>query len=997
MRQHLKGESGVALITVLLVLMLAAGLTAGMVAALVSDQRSHGIDRDQSRAYAAAHAGLEKLTTQLAQLFSTDVSPSGAQITQAAATAPSIYGFNFVAPGGGSGYKIDFIADPCASCPNKGNPLPSASNDITTGPFTGFKGIITPYTLTVTATSASGSEVRLRREVQTVAVPVFQFGIFGERSLSFHAGANFDFGGRVHTNENLFLAEGSGATLTFRDKLTAVGEVVRAELENTNAITNSGHTGTVVVPTVVGSSYRNLAASEGSVLGGPTSAKWNGWENLSKNTYQTNIRNTLTGAKRLDLPLVSQGAAPIDLIRRPVVNSNEDVNQPAVFGQRYFSQASLRILISDRAADLTGLPTITAGAPIQLDGNWIAAPPAGYAVGLNRPPLARAIGNAAGNTTTISGTASTYAAPYHQLNVVAVPTGMLIPNLVVGGNNIICTGKTASTFTGCNVPANIPVGTVVSATTPAGNAVATTTTGAVVTAGNPKTITVVANSTLPFAHDFAWISDRTNNRPTPMTCEGYDTATNPDRLLNCRILGVTNAQTTAGRTISMYSAAPANTSLIGGFIKIERQNNPPPVGAGGWTDVTLEILNLGFAAPNQEGTICADPTPDAVIRFQRLRDNGGSCAYANSIDSRDYWPNVLFDNREGYYRLQPTTSLNMDMGGVMNYISIDVANLRRWFAGQIGATGAQALNNNGFIVYFSDRRGDHQDASAGAPERGWFANEDSVNPADAASSAANGVLDGGEDRNENRPQNPLPETWGATPSALALYGANAPFDATSNPLTAIINPQARVNRQVFFRRALKLINGGIVGGVNNLPNPGLTVTSENGAYVQGNYNATDTSVTGAEGRPAAILADAITILSNSWSDVKSLNSPNDVGGRVATTTGYRFAMVAGKSIPFTRPGWGAQDMGTDGGVHNFLRMLEDWGGQTARYRGSMVSLYTARQMIGIYRADDNVYSPPAREFSFDTNFLNPVLLPPGTPMFRDVNTLRFRQILRPNQ
>jgi hypothetical protein len=358
---------------------------------------------------------------------------------------------------------------------------------------------------------------------------------------------------------------------------------------------------------------------------------------------------------------------------------------------------------------------------------------------------------------------------------------------------------------------------------------------------------------------------------------------------------------------------------------------------------------------------------------------------------------VLFDNREGYYRLQPTTSLNMDMGGVMNYISIDVANLRRWFAGQIGATGAQALNNNGFIVYFSDRRGDHQDASAGAPERGWFANEDSVNPADAASSAANGVLDGGEDRNENRPQNPLPETWGATPSALALYGANAPFDATSNPLTAIINPQARVNRQVFFRRALKLINGGIVGGVNNLPNPGLTVTSENGAYVQGNYNATDTSVTGAEGRPAAILADAITILSNSWSDVKSLNSPNDVGGRVATTTGYRFAMVAGKSIPFTRPGWGAQDMGTDGGVHNFLRMLEDWGGQTARYRGSMVSLYTARQMIGIYRADDNVYSPPAREFSFDTNFLNPVLLPPGTPMFRDVNTLRFRQILRPNQ
>jgi len=27
----------------------------------------------------------------------------------------------------------------------------------------------------------------------------------------------------------------------------------------------------------------------------------------------------------------------------------------------------------------------------------------------------------------------------------------------------------------------------------------------------------------------------------------------------------------------------------------------------------------------------------------------------------------------------------------------------------------------------------------------------------------------------------------------------------------------------------------------------------------------------------------------------------------------------------------------------------------------------------------------------------PALLPPGTPMFRDVNTLTFRQILRPTQ
>ena len=80
-----------------------------------------------------------------------------------------------------------------------------------------------------------------------------------------------------------------------------------------------------------------------------------------------------------------------------------------------------------------------------------------------------------------------------------------------------------------------------------------------------------------------------------------------------------------------------------------------------------------------------------------------------------------------------------------------------------------------------------------------------------------------------------------------------------------------------------------------------------------------------------------------------------------------------------------------------MRMLEDWGDTTTHYRGSMVSLYTARQFIGIFKNNSNVYLQGERDFSFDLDFLNPFLLPPGTPMFRDVNTLRFRQILRPNQ
>ena len=76
------------------------------------------------------------------------------------------------------------------------------------------------------------------------------------------------------------------------------------------------------------------------------------WTSISVGTYKSIIRNGLTGANRLDLPLVSQGATPIDLIKR--APEDEDTANLQVYAQRFYSQASLRILLSDRAADITG-------------------------------------------------------------------------------------------------------------------------------------------------------------------------------------------------------------------------------------------------------------------------------------------------------------------------------------------------------------------------------------------------------------------------------------------------------------------------------------------------------------------------------------------------------------------------------------------------------------------------------------------------------------------
>lgn len=1013
-------ESGIALLTTLLVLMLMSAIMAGFYAAVNSDLRATAIDRDQTQAYAAAHAGLEKLTSDLASLFSEDVSPEGSEVTALATNPPSITGFEFTEPGGtlGSGYKVTYKGQP-------GNPQPEDPNgsNITAGPYKGLKGIITKYPITITARSSTGhAEVRLRREIQTVAVPVFQFGVFSETDLTFYAGDNFDFGGRVHTNGNLFLSELVGFTLKFTDRITAVKEVIRGHFSNGLAVGSKGFTGVVKIPVSLGSTWRDLKLSpnEGSFTAAlptpqptcPGQAGCNSsWVTISTGYYKSNIRNYLTGAKRLDLPIVSDGAQPIDLIRRPAVN-NEDVANPNVFDQRYFSQASVRILLSDSAAEITDLPTVTAAAPIALD-NWIGGPPAGYGpIDSARPPIARSIGPMA-VTTTLRNDPS-WSSPNARFNVNgSIPPDLKMPLLTVNGvPNVLCTGKTASSFTGCNPGGGpiIPPGSIVSATVNYGsyvvNAQATTTLN--VAAGADQTISVAANTTLPFARRFFWVNN-TATAPTPpeavmVSCTGYEDTATVHKFIGCAWSG--NDEPDDDDVITTNALVPQETALIGGFIKIEKQDN-----AGVWTDVTMEILNLGISGPNYEGIGCGDPSPNAVIRIQRLRDNGGGiCDYAGSTFAYDHWPNVLYDTREGQYRDVPQTGSGsaMNVGGVMAYISLDAMNLHRWLEGVIGTTGTQAVNNNGYILYFSDRRGDHNELNADA-ETGEYGFEDVVNP-NTAAGTPDGILDTGE--NVNGPTNTVLDTYGQSPANCcgnipAGTTSPSPYDANTRPWTQFTsasggNPgQARVNKVVLFRRALKLINGGIVGGVSGVIEPGLTVVAENPVYVQGNYNATTASANAEPNSPAAIMADAVTLLSNGWSDALSFRYPNDRTQRPATTTSYRFAVIAGKGVSFPWPSLGAPHFlfGTDGGVGNFLRLLEHWNhdSQAINYRGSIVSLFVSRQATGTFKWGPNVYSYGDRNFAFDSDFLLPSLMPPGTPVFRDVNTLTFRQILRPTQ
>lgn len=218
------------------------------------------------------------------------------------------------------------------------------------------------------------------------------------------------------------------------------------------------------------------------------------------------------------------------------------------------------------------------------------------------------------------------------------------------------------------------------------------------------------------------------------------------------------------------------------------------------------------------------------------------------------------------------------------------------------------------------------------------------------------------------------------------------------------------------------------GGVN-LPGP-LTLASDQGIYVQGDYNFcmancqnTTTSYNTANNTapstsfvktPASILADTITVLSNACQSVDDERLNCGVQATTVSTTSIRAATSTRMNAAFlsyTDRSCGNLNPTTpsppispstscttsySGGLNNYMRMSENWGGaggSTFVYRGSFISMGSANEFSGTYYSGgsgnstctsgctgNSYYNIPIRDFGFDTDFLSFQNLPPLTPM-----------------
>src|SRR4030088_741354 len=251
MGKNKRDSRGFTLIAALLVTILLSGVAVGLMYMVSNEIRMGGNDLEGNLAYYGAEAGIENLTAQLSQLYQTSQTPNAAAITALTGPANS--------PTSISGSNISYMNYvESITWPNSdaaGNPT-GAWDIVGSGPDQGMVATMIPFNLQVTATrqagtgqmaadsaaAATGAAVNLTRTVEVALLPAFEFGVFCDGDCDYFAGPNFNFGGRVHTNGNLFLA--SGSKLTFTDKIGAVGQVILDQLENGHA-TAAGYTGSV--------------------------------------------------------------------------------------------------------------------------------------------------------------------------------------------------------------------------------------------------------------------------------------------------------------------------------------------------------------------------------------------------------------------------------------------------------------------------------------------------------------------------------------------------------------------------------------------------------------------------------------------------------------------------------------------------------------------------------------------------------------------------------
>lgn len=944
-----KNEQGAALAITLIIIAILAVICVAVLAVSSSEVRITESDLQRTQTFYATTLSIEQMTNNFSNLFKTKMNPNAADLQKIADTQPpglAEEGFTFQ-------QTLEEDSKTLAEIRKRqglsGNAYPLVN--ITDGPFSGLYSTLVPYKITSTGTKTiSGTQVKLEREFNNHLIPLFQFGIFSDYDLEFTPSQYLTFNGRIHSNGNIYAVR----TLRFFNRVTAAKEFVRTVWKN-GSFSNTDnvffHINGIEVPSTIGS-----VMPSGLLPGGPDVAgtiqgeRGNNprnpqgvfnpnWESTSiqipvagdTDKFGGQLLTQSTGAVPLKLPLQLGGNSPIELIKRALPVDDEIIST-----SRYHNKAQIRILLDDENAG--------SGA------SNAAGIPADKGILLSQfVPMVLGSGSALRRVSDL-GSYIDSSSIVQTMPISGTQTAMTVRGIktigeTVGGNYI----PPGSGVTGKILIEIIkPDGTKVDVTREI--------LSLGITEGEPNSIVGLQRP--------LWTAYVQGSR---------------DRFKNgLDLVSITrNSQAAADGEID------DPTSFI---------------------DSSSGLIKATQAAIDTETTVTRDAVP---------------VGWQNQIV-----PINVYNVREGWFR--NSLSLNdIYERGMTSIVEINMKNLARWVDGIYDANllnGTNAVSTNirdddGYIVYISDRRGDKikterlQDGTTFLSTNGNVDNEDIYGP--------NNTLDEGEDvinfgwnADGSSKKGTLQKDTSELPDLGTTWTPTTPMRTRADLVLRWKNPSN------YFRRAVRLVDGeklSFSAATGKLsPTKGISVAAENMVYIWGSYNTTGVTQIPSESStlndgsylgpqiPASIVCDAIFPLSKTWYDGVSALYPHgttarnpDVNpGDVTQRTAVRTAIVAGNTITALKafPGRDSSNNKYSGGMQNFPRFSERWNGNAWNYTGSIIPLYYSTQAISSWEnSNDAIYLPPRRNWSFDSTFLNPAKLPPGTPFFQYIQATGFRQ------
>lgn len=193
--------------------------------------------------------------------------------------------------------------------------------------------------------------------------------------------------------------------------------------------------------------------------------------------------------------------------------------------------------------------------------------------------------------------------------------------------------------------------------------------------------------------------------------------------------------------------------------------------------------------------------------------------------------------------------------------------------------------------------------------------------------------------------------------------------------------------------AVQLHNGQTIpnrAAVDNDAPRGLTLSTNGALYVQGTYNAPNgetldlDSYAVADGAemPAALIGDAIMLLSDAWDNRNS--GQKNLNDRKAADTTVSAALVTG-NVPSAQGKY-------SGGLENYPRFLEKWSGRTLTYRGSLIRLFRSESFAKKWVYGGPYYTAPKRNWSFHTGYRQ--FSPPLDTGPRSFRQVYFKELTR---